>query len=133
MLFYHHLQTLEESSLAKQIVTIQLEENLPGLASECTEFLRDLDISIHPSCLSKAQWNKLIINKIHNQNQIQILSRIESYKKLDHAKLSAEHYGLKEYLKNMNIFDARTLFASRSQMLRTVRMSFKNMYAEDDL
>ena len=33
----------------------------------------------------------------------------------------------------MNIHDGRTLFASCAQMLRTVRMSFKNMYAEDDL
>ena len=32
----------------------------------------------------------------------------------------------------MKILDGRTLFASRAQMLRTVRMSFKNMYAEDD-
>ena len=33
----------------------------------------------------------------------------------------------------MNIHDGRTFFASRAEMLRTVRMSFKNLYAADGL
>ena len=33
----------------------------------------------------------------------------------------------------MKVKDARTLFASRSRMLKTVKMNYKNMYREEDL
>ena len=40
---------------------------------------------------------------------------------------------MQKYLFEMNIKNTRIFFASRADMLRTVRMSFKGMYAEDDL
>ena len=40
---------------------------------------------------------------------------------------------MQKYLIEMSIRDGRIFFASRAEMLRTVRMSFKSMYGEDDL
>ena len=51
---------------------------------------------------------------------------MEGYKKLDVNKFIAENYGVKKYVKEMNVVNARTLFASRAHMLRTVQFNFKN-------
>ena len=40
-----------------------------------------------------------------------------------------EECGLKDYVKNMNILDARTFFASQAKMIRTVQMNFKQLNA----
>ena len=52
LLFYHHLLSLPDSSLAKEVVTLQKELGL-GLASECEGFLSELSISCDPSSMTK--------------------------------------------------------------------------------
>ena len=48
---------------------------------------------------------------------MQLLSQIESYRKLYHDQLSLEEFYVKPYLKEMNSRDARTMFSARSRML----------------
>ena len=48
------------------------------------------------------------------------------YKKLDHSKLSNEKFETKEYLKIKNIHDSRLIFQSKTKMMKTVKMNFKN-------
>ena len=76
LLFYHHLLSLDDDTLAKEIISIQIKEKLPGLASECTSFLCELNINCDPLSYSKVQWNKQIKLKIHEKNRTELLNRI---------------------------------------------------------
>ena len=63
LLFYFHLSNLEEDSLAKEILNIQKEKELPGLALECKQYLTDLDIESEPESMTKNQWKRTIQKK----------------------------------------------------------------------
>jgi hypothetical protein len=49
-----------------------------------------------------------------------------NYKKLDFRKLSTEKFEVKEYIKKNKIEDSRIIFQSKSKMMRTVKMNYKN-------
>ena len=52
LLFLHHLETLDNTSLANQVYKSQLELNLPGLMDDCKDFLEKYDLfNIKPSYL----------------------------------------------------------------------------------
>ena len=129
LLFYHHLLTLNDDTLAKEVLLLQEENELPGLVLECKEHLSQLDITSDPRCYSKLLWTRIIKYNIHKFNRSQLLDRIKTYKKLSFEQFVTEEYGLQSYIKNMNIRDGRTFFAHRAQMVRTVQMNFKHMYA----
>ena len=128
LLFYHHLQNLPDSSLAKELFSIQKENqnNFPSLVSECLGFLSDLGISSNPSIISKPLWKKIVKKKVHQKNREELLQQAKSYKKLDFVKLSSEEYGMHSYVKSMTVSSARVFFASRAQMLATVQHNFKH-------
>ena len=86
LLFYHHLNSLDEECLAKEIFTIQREKSLPGLVKECLSFLSDLGIQSDPSYYTKNQWKKIIQKSLHEKNGVELLARMESYKKIDYSK-----------------------------------------------
>ena len=132
LLFFHHILTLNDDALAKEIVTLQQEKNHPGLARDCNEFLSQMNITSDPRCYSKLQWTRIIKYNVHEMNRTQLLNRIKSYKKLSFEKFVNEDYGLQNYIKTMNIRDARTFFAHRSEMIRTVQMNFKKLYTDSD-
>ena len=102
-MFYHHLNQLPEDSLAKEILNIQRERELPGLAKECVKYMSELNIQSDPSNFTKNQWKKMCKNVLHKKNRTELLNRIRPYKKLDHSKFEEEQYGLQPYLNKMNI------------------------------
>ena len=126
LLFYHHLLSLDDDTLAKKVLLLQQEN---GLAAECKEYLLKLNITNDPMCYSKLLWSKIIKYNIHIINRSQLLNQIKSYKKLSYEQFVKEEYGLQNYMKSMNTINGRTFFSHRAQMLRTVRMNFKQMYA----
>ena len=126
LLFVHHILSLPDTAVAKEVDLVQKEKGYPGLASEADAFLQRLDIPLDPTCFSKAGWKKEILARIHRKNKEELLSQIRSYKKLDVEKLSAEEYGAKGYLSSMKVSEARTFFSARSSMLSTVQYNFKN-------
>ena len=83
LLFLHHVATLPDTTLAKEIYDVQTQLQLPGLAQECQEFLVKFGI-IHIQNYSKVQWKHLIKKKIRELNKTDILKQIEKegYKKL---------------------------------------------------
>ena len=129
LLFLHHLATLPDQCIAKEIYSIQTGNGneFPGLVSECRTYLDQLEIDGSDlSIYNKCQWRKLIRFHIHVKNKSDILSRIQSYKKLEYESICNEEYGLKSYLKSMTLLESRTFFAARSHMLRTVQMNYKH-------
>ena len=127
-MFLHHLASLPDQALAKEVYSIQKEnENLPGLVTECNLYLSQLGIECSdPSIYSKCQWKKLIKTNIHAKNQSDILTQIQSYKKLEYESVSKEEYGMKSYLKTLSLSESRTFFAARSRMLKSVQINYKN-------
>ena len=77
--------------------------------------------------LSKLQWKKAVTKAITEKNREDLLDNIaKNYKKLDYGELSTEKFEIKDYIKNSKIEDARIIFQSKSKMLRTVKMNYKN-------
>jgi hypothetical protein len=59
LLFLHHVATLPEDTLAREVFEVQKELALPGLLQECQQFL----ISFGITCIgqySKPQWKNLV-------------------------------------------------------------------------
>ena len=127
LLFYHHLSHLPEESLAKEVAQIQSNLALPGLILECAALVCDMGLPEAGSC-SKLQWKKIVNEKIRQKNRKDILDNIETknYKKLDLDELKAEKFERKPYLTELNMQSARTKFALRTKMTKTVKLNFKN-------
>ena len=127
LLFLHHLANLPSNALANNIYVLQKEHpSESGLVQECNEYMSKLDITLDPGMTSKNHWRKLILHKIHQKNKSDLLSLLESYKKLDRNKFEKEEYGQKSYLKTMTISQSRTFFSARSMMLTSVQWNFKS-------
>ena len=126
LLFLHHVATLPDTALAKEIYIVQTELALPGLVKECNEFLVKFGItSIHN--YSKGQWKHLVKTKIAELNKDNLLTQIRGrYKKLSVEKLKGESCKIKPYLSNHNLADARLRFKINSEMTPTVKMNFQS-------
>ena len=107
------------------MVTLQKELGL-GLASECEGFLSELSISCDPSSMTKQHFKRMIKSSVHARNKEHLLEESKTYKKLDYQKLVSEEYGLKPYIRNMSVSQARVYFSSRALMLPTVQHNFKH-------
>ena len=127
LLFYHHLVSLPEDTLASEVARMQSTLSYPGLISECEVLLMNYELP-PVSSTSKLSWKKLVNQKICEKNRYDLLEKIRppAYKKLDFETLSAEKFERKEYLDKLNLADARLRFSLRAKMTKTVQMNFKN-------
>ena len=123
--FYHHLLHLDDNSLAKQIFIIQEKLSYPGLVKECRELIQELRLS-DARILSKKQWKSIVKRRIHQKNKDEILGSMASYKKIGKIKSATETFGVKPYLRENLLSDARLLFSSKCEMLKRVKMNQKN-------
>ena len=123
--FFHHLTTLASDSLAKEIFEIQKDMNLPGLVSECQKVLDEAGVN-NVERYTKSQWKGLVNRLCKNLNEDDLLHQIKEYKKLDYNELKLEHCDLKNYMRTLNLFDARLRFKIRAHMTPTIQMNFKN-------
>jgi hypothetical protein len=124
LLFLHHLSTLEDDSLAKQVYNVQNKLALPGLVQECEEYLVKFGIC-DISKYSKAQWKTVIQKNSSNLNRETLLDTMkQSYKKLDHRQFAEEKYQLQPYLNSLQTNQARLKFRLRSFITKTVKMNF---------
>ena len=55
LLFIHHLATLPDDALAKEVYKTQKRQNIPGLVRECNEHLCVLGIEGNPEDFSKRE------------------------------------------------------------------------------
>lgn len=125
LLFLHHLANLDQSSLAYEVYQEQIRLNLPGLVSECQEYMASLNLQESDlTLLTKLQWKRLVKEKIYTKNRSDLLKKNKSYKKLDYFSLKNEEFETKSYFKNLTLRDARTKFSVVSQMTRSVKMHF---------
>ena len=88
--------------------------------SEARELCKELkmgDITIdRPVKEKKAHWKDKIKKSIQEKNEKDIKKAIERYDKLEVMK--KEEYGMKSYIDELNMTEARTLFRVRSKMIK---------------
>ena len=82
----------------------------------------------HGVSRSHILFKKAVNEKIRKKNRKDILDNIESknYKKLDLEELQTEEFERKPYLTELNMQAARTKFALRTRMTKTVKLNYKN-------
>ena len=136
LLFLHHLITLPESSLAKQIYDQQKQNNFPGLILECKELMKKYDvedITEAKSIPTKTAWKKMVQSKVKDFYQTELIKEIkEKYSKLEDIDTENEKFEPKEYLKELDLSQARIKFKLRSRMIE-VKNNFKRGQQNENL
>ena len=124
--FYHHVVSLEKSSVANSLASIAEMRGYPGLMKEYKALCSDLKLP-NPSKVSQQSWKKLVRKAVTEANRLSILALIEEkYEKLDYQCLKTESFGKKEYIKNMNMHDGRLKFRIRCKMVKHVAFNFSS-------
>ena len=128
LLFLHYIITQNDESLAHQILYEQKKHQWPGLVQECMQFIAEVKI-LDPFqiSLSKGEWRRIVKKAITKANSDELKDEIvNKYKKLEKSVLANEEFGRKDYIKNLNLQQARTNFKFRSSMTQHVKMNQKN-------
>ena len=125
LLFFHHLLHLPNDSLAWEVAQIQMNLGLPGLMEECLSLTKELDLPKAENC-SKSQWKNIVNKKVKEKTRNDLLGSIAKYKKLEIEELEKEDFEIKPYMHNLNMHSARTKFALRTKMTKTVKLNYKN-------
>lgn len=123
--FLWHLLDLEEGALAKEILNVQILYNMPGLVSECTEWIKESSLpDIFVEKLSKIQWKKSVKAKLLEENEKDLKLKMTMLEKLRNSELFEEEFGIKPYVKNLTVIEARNIFKKRSSMMENVKMNY---------
>ena len=123
IMFFHHLKTLPEESLAKEVTETQMKLNLPGLATEMAKTLKDWNIS-NVEMYTKNQFRNFMRKKVSQKNKEDLFSQSKNYKKIDLRNYEGE-VKMKDYMRNLNLSSGRMIFRKNSFMIKTVMMNFK--------
>ena len=122
----HHVQSLEDDCLAKEIYSEQLSAGWPGLVTECRDIIKEWDIPDiinQDQHISSKEWKRIIRQEAKIQNEKMLLEDISKKSKL--SEMINETYELKPYLSEMKMNDARLNFALRSRMVKC-KMNYFN-------
>ena len=126
LIFMNHILHLGEDSLAKQIQVEQEKHNVKGLSQEVKEFI---DILSLPNCFQERippiRWKRLVKGAISNANEKEIRESSESFKKMKNKIEDSEKFKFKDYLSNLPLSQARTMFKHKYSMTENVKMNYK--------
>ena len=123
--FIWHLVNLEERTLAKEILEIQRNLKLPGLVKECSEWINQFNLpDVLNTKLSKQQWKNAVKTAIYKENKGTLKAKMLSYEKLKNSEMIEEDFETKEYVKNLNVHNARIIFKKRSSMTQHVKLNY---------
>ena len=125
LLFLHHVATLPVNTLAREVYETQKRLHLPGLIQECDDFMVKNDVT-NLCNFSACQWKNFVKRKIADMNAKDILCQMEHYKKINKEDFDDKVHQVQQYLKDMNVAEARLRFKIRSLMTPTIRMNFQN-------
>lgn len=120
--------SLDPSSLASEIFTLQKNFNLPGLVKEGRQLFEQFslpNIIDEERKISKLQWKRLVKKTMYESFGNYLANEIKSSSKLKDGPMVGESFGQKNYLSEMSMHDARTLFRIRSKT-NNIRMNQQN-------
>ena len=127
LLFLHHVASLPDSALAKEVYVVQKQLALPGLVQECQEFLVRYGVA-DISTYTKSQWKQFVKPKIRELNKSKILHQVKTkdYKKLNYQLMERDDFRANPYLSKLNVTDARLRFKINCEMTPTIQMNFQS-------
>ena len=134
LLFIHHLTSLEDETLAKEVLTVQDHHDLPGLVSECKGYFEKYKLpNILKQKMKKSKWKGLVKKAIQTANAEELRSDMDSYRKLENSELLLEDFRRQPYLTELNLADCRTKFKYRTKMTQYIKMNYSSeiRYSED--
>ena len=118
---------LEDKTLAKCIAKTQETYNFPGLITECKEIMEKLRIKDkNPQNYTKNQWKTMIKEKVQEKGRKELLNKVKNLKKIDYHVLKEEDYTMKEYMKTLNLHDARLRFRIRINLVPGFKYLYKS-------
>ena len=117
----YHIATLDEDTLAREIFEAQKLNGFPGLIKSCQDDMKKLNLPdiTDPKVnkeFTKKQWKTKVKNAVRSKCEEDLKQKILTYSKLKNGPMSEETFSTKEYLKTMNVSDARINFSRRSFM-----------------
>ena len=125
LMFLHYLVHMEDETLAKQTFNAQKDLNLPGFLSEGRTLLGYFNLPNlvdNQLDISKSQWRNKVNKAIKLKYEEELKGIISKSTKLKDGPMRGEQFEENQYLKEMSMMDARTLFRIRSQTT-TVQMN----------
>ena len=118
LMFLYFLRFSDADSLSKIVLDIQIKYNFKGLITESRDLLRVYNlpniIDDESIVISKKKWKSLVREAVIKKSEEDLKQEFLSYSKLKDDKFQDEALSLKDYLKYMNIEDARAFFKIRS-------------------
>ena len=128
LLFMNHILHVDQNSLAKQIQIIQEREDLPGLTKEVKEFIERLKLpNLFEHSIQQNEWKALVKASVKDANEAEVKEILVGYKKLKGKPITREQYGMKPYMENLSVFEARTIFKHKTSMTRYVKLNYKGV------
>ena len=116
--FIHHLVSLDKSSLASEIFTLQQKFNLPGFVKEGRQLIEKFslpNIIDEKLNISQLRWKQMVRKAVSTDYERELMSQIMASSKLRDGPMTKENFEEKEYLSKMTMSDARMLFRIRSK------------------
>ena len=127
LMFANLVVNQKETSLAHQIAKIQDELKLPGLISECKQFITDLTLpNIFEEKIKKNVWKNMVKRAILRENERELKEDMKKFRKLKESEHTNEKFGIKNYIYELKTKEARALFKHRCKMTRYIKMNYKN-------
>ena len=122
----HHILS-DKDALAFQVQEVQEKLNLPGLTLECKEYFADLNLpNIFEIKISKSLWKQKVKNAIEIANEKELRHDLLKYKKIKNSTIKDEPFGMKQYVQDLAVAEARSMFKHWYQMTQYVKMNYKN-------
>ena len=98
-----HINGMDNSTLAKQVMVEQIKNEWPGLSKEVREFTESMDL---PDILvedtdidiNKKKWKKMVKAATKKKNTDDLKEKIKEYSKLEKIK-TGKNGDIKDYLK----------------------------------
>ena len=80
-----------------------------------------------PKKVTRLTWKNRVKDAVGKANSSYLLDLIKNkYEKLNYESLKEENFEMKEYVTKMSLQDARTKFAIRSKMVKTVKFNYSS-------
>ena len=113
--FMNHIKSLDAESLAYQVQEVQERENLPGLTSECKNYIEILNLpNIFQERLPKEKWKALVKSAVDKANEEELRESMLKYKKLRTRNIVEDKYGQKKYVSELSLHQTQTIFKQRT-------------------
>ena len=119
----HHLHSLTNDSLAKEVMEIQYKFEMPGLVSECKDLLNHLGIA-NISTYSKPQFKGLVNKEMRKLNRKELIANSKQYSKIGYNE--SDIFELKAYFNQLDVSSARMRFKIAVNMVPSIQMNFKS-------